>query len=326
MRLYHNGAPFALESGAVLPDLTLAYHTYGTPTTSADNVIWVCHSLTSSSDAESWWSGLIGPGRLIDTSKQFVVCANMLGSCYGSTPAVGSKFPLVTIRDQVRAFIKLRQHLGIQKIKLLIGGSMGGQHILEWALLEPEVVENIIPIATNAKQSPWAIAFNSAQRLAIASDQTYYTSEANAGAAGLVTARAIAMLSYRTPCLYNTDHGSDDDRLEGFPAESYLRHQGLKLSKRFTAHSYFALTRSMDSHDVGRGRFTTSAALRSIRARCLVIGIDSDLLFPETEQRYIADSIPSARYRRLSSAAGHDAFLIDQDALSSIVYQEEILT
>lgn len=326
MKLFHDPRPFMLESGGVLPGITIAYRTYGTLSASCDNVVWVCHSLTANSDAMAWWSGVVGPGAVIDTSTLFVVCANVIGSCYGSTPAVGYEFPLVSIRDQVRAFIELRKHLGVDDIKMLIGGSMGGQHVLEWVLLEPDVVKCIVPIATGAKQSPWATAFNSAQRFAIQSDPTFYSEMPNAGATGLVAARAIGMISYRTPLMYNLKQESLDERLEGFPVESYLRHQGLKLTSRFSAHSYFALTRSMDTHDVGRGRASTGSALRSIRARCLAIGIDSDILFPEAEQQFIADMIPGARYRRLSSPTGHDAFLTDQRQLSTIIRQEGLLS
>ncbi len=324
MNIYRDARPFLLEGGGQIPSLEIAYHTYGTLSPTADNVVWVCHALTGSSDAASWWSALIGPGRVIDTDRSFVVCANMLGSCYGSTTATGPSFPLTTIRDQVRAFILLRQHLGIERITTLIGGSMGGQHVLEWALLEPDVVERIVPIATNARHSPWAMAFNAAQRLALEADPTFHGTGPMAGAAGLAAARAIGMVSYRTPVLFNVKQRVEDERIDAFPADAYQRHQARKLVDRFHAHAYHALTRAMDSHDVGRGRGGTGAALRSIAARTLVIGIDTDILFPEEEQHFIADMVPRARYRRLSSAAGHDAFLIDQRKLATILSTEKI--
>ncbi len=325
MKTFSSKQPFTLEAGGVLPELQVAYHTYGTLNAAGDNVVWVCHALTGNSDAAVWWSGLVGNGRVINPERHFIVCANMIGSCYGSTPATSATSPLITIRDQVRAFIELRKHLGMSTIGTIIGGSMGGQHALEWTLLEPDVVRSVIAIATNAKHSPWATALNAAQRMAIEADPTFHSDAADAGAAGLIAARAIGMISYRTPVLFNVKQRVEDDRFEDYPAESYQRHQGNKLVQRFTAASYYALTRAMDSHDVGRGRGSTGAALRSVRNRMLVIGIDTDLLFPESEQHFIADMVPGARYRRLTSAAGHDAFLIDQRKLSIIINSENIL-
>ncbi|MBK6290429.1 MAG: homoserine O-acetyltransferase [Ignavibacteria bacterium] len=335
MHTYRDPLPFVLEGGSSISPLEIAYHTYGTLSADADNVIWICHALTGNSDAASWGSGLVGPDRIIDTNRYFVVCANMIGSCYGSTgptspsetgsPLFGS-FPLVTARDQVRAFIRLRQELGVERIHTLIGGSMGGQHVLEWALLEPKVVERIVPVATNSKHSPWAVAFNTAQRLALEADPTFYEDRPEGGAAGLIAARAMGMISYRTPVLFNVRQREDDERIEDFHADSYQRHQGLKLAHRFSAHAYHALTRAMDSHDIGRGRGGIGVALRSITAKTLVVGIDSDLLFPEAEQHFIGDMIPRSRYRRLTSAAGHDAFLIDQRKLSIILHQENIFS
>ncbi len=324
-QVFRDERPLVLEGGGVVPTLEIAYHTYGRPTPAYDNVVWVCHALTGSSDAAAWWDGLIGPGKVIDTDRSYVVCANMLGSCYGSTEVTISTAPLITIRDQVRAFIRLREHLQIPRIRVLIGGSMGGQHVLEWALTEPSIIDRIIPIATNARHSPWGVAFNAAQRLAIEADPTFHSGGPAAGAAGLAAARAMGMISYRTPVLYNVKQRVEDDRLESFPADTYQRYQGRKLVDRFRAPAYYALTRAMDSHDIGRGRGSAGAALRSISARTLAIGIDTDMLFPEAEQHFIADMVPRARYRRLSSAAGHDAFLIDQRKLATIIHSENII-
>ncbi|MCX6140514.1 MAG: homoserine O-acetyltransferase [Candidatus Kapabacteria bacterium] len=335
MHVYRDPLPFVLEGGSSISQLEIAYHTYGTLSATGDNVVWICHALTGNSDAATWWSRLVGPGRVIDTNSHFVVCANMIGSCYGSTGPTtvtdsGSPlyrdFPLVTARDQVRAFIRLRKELGISHIRTLIGGSMGGQHVLEWALLETDVIERIVPIATSAKHSPWAIAFNSAQRLALEADPTFNEPRADAGGAGLIAARAIGMISYRTPVLFNVRQREEDERIDDFHADSYQRHQGNKLAHRFSAHAYHTLTRAMDSHDLGRNRNGVGAALRSITARTVVIGIDSDLLFPESEQQFISDMITRSKYRRLSSASGHDAFLIDQRKLSIILQQEKIFS
>lgn len=325
MNMFVSSDPFDLEGGETLEGITIAYHTYGELAASGSNVIWICHPLTGNSDVRSWWSDLIGPGLVIDTDRYFVVCANVIGSCYGSTEPTHSDFPLITIRDQVKGLTLLRQFLGISSIACLIGGSMGGQHVIEWVLMEPSVIERIIPIATNAKQSAWAVAFNTAQRLAITADASFHTNRPGGGSSGLIAARAVGMLSYRTPILYNVRQAVDDQRLQNFPVETYLYYQGAKLMKRFSAYAYYALTRSMDTHDAGRGRGSTGEALRSIRARTLVVGVDTDMLFPESEQLYIADMIGGATYRRMTSVSGHDAFLIQQKTLGTIIQQARIL-
>lgn len=334
-RRYTLGDPLPLESGKTLATVEVAYNTYGTLNDVRDNVVWVCHALTGSSDAPTWWEALIGAGKVLDTNRYFVVCANMLGSCYGSTGPTNinsstgtpwlAAFPLVTIADQVRVFRALREHLGITGIELLIGGSMGGQQVLEWALQEPDVIRRIVPVATNAKHSPWGIAFNAAQRMALEADASFESDDLDGGQRGLAAARAIGMLSYRTWDLFNARQREQEERIEGYRADSYQRYQGQKLVKRFSAHAYHALTRTMDSHDVGRGRGGIGAALRAINAKTLVIGINSDLLFPEVEQHFLADMIPHSTYRQLKSIAGHDAFLIDQNKIATIIQQSRIL-
>lgn len=325
MKVFNDDRPLELEGGGIIPSLTLAYHTYGRLNAARDNVVWVCHTLTGDSDVGTWWRGVVGPGRVIDTNRLFVVCANMLGSCYGSTEIVDVTGSVVTIRDQVRAFIRLREHLKLPQIRLLIGGSMGGQHVLEWALHEPSVIERIVPIATNARHLPWVVASNTAQRMAIEADPTFTSSDPGAGSVGLAAARAVGMIMYRTPLLFNVKQHPSDERIGHFPAETYQRYQGEKLARRFKARAYYALTRSMDSHDLGRERDGAGAALRSITAHTLSIGIDTDLLFPEQEQQFIADMVPQAQYRRLSSAAGHDAFLIKPERLSRILQSSGII-
>ena len=325
MKLFVDQEPLMLENGTTVNGLTIAYHTYGTLSRDKDNVVWICHALTGDSDAALWWRGLVGPGCLIDTERLFVVCANMIGSCYGSTEFSDAMGMVVTTRDQVRAFIRLRQHLQLPQIRLLIGGSMGGQHVLEWAVHEPAVIERIVPIATNARHLPWVVASNAAQRMAIEADSTFYTPRPGAGAAGLAAARAMAMIMYRTPLQYSLTQQPEDERISTYPSESYQRHQGRKLVERFTARAYYVLTRSMDSHDLGRGRGGAGAVLRSISAQTLSIGIDSDLLFPESEQQFIADMVPRGQYRRLLSSAGHDAFLIHTERLATILHKSGII-
>ncbi|RYY14485.1 MAG: alpha/beta fold hydrolase, partial [Cytophagaceae bacterium] len=243
-------------------------------------------------------------------------------SCYGSTcpldadPATGepryASFPLLTIRDLVAAHEALRLELGLTQIHTLIGGSLGGQQALEWAVQQPAVFGHLVAIATCARHSAWGIAFNEAQRLAIEADATYHENRPGGGDAGLAAARAVALLSYRGYEAYaTTQTDPDDERLRDFRASSYQRYQGNKLVARFDAYSYVALTRAMDSHHLGRSRGDVAAALAAIRARTLVLGITSDVLFPLSEQRELAQGIAGAVYGELESNFGHDGFLLE---------------
>ncbi len=321
---------FALESGAVLPKLEIAYCTFGELNAAKDNVVWVCHALTANADASEWWEGLVGEGKLFDPARDFIVCANMLGSCYGTTGAThinpetgkafGRDFPLITVRDMVHSHQMLQQHLGIEKIKLAIGGSMGGQQVLEWAVTDPKLFENICLLATNARHSPWGIAFNEAQRMAIEADPTLLDGSPEAGRKGLETARAIAMLSYRNYLTFEeTQAENSDEKKDEFRASSYQRHQGFKLWKRFDVLSYLTLSKAMDSHNVGRGRGGVEFALQRIRAKTLVIGIQSDVLFPVEEQVFLANNIPGARLDIIDSLYGHDGFLIENEAIANLI-------
>ncbi len=329
-RTLHISAPFHTESGAVLPELHIAYHTWGVPNPEQDNIVWIAHALTANSDAAAWWPGLVGPGRLLDPERYFIICANIIGSCYGSTgPAsvnpetgqmYGLDFPLLTIRDMVRAHQLLQQHLGIRRIRLGIGGSMGGQQLLEWAASDPGLFEHLALLATNARHSPWGIAFNEAQRMAIFADPSIRQLHPDAGARGLEAARAIAMLSYRHYHTYQrTQLDPTHDKIDDFLAGSYQRYQGQKLQRRFQAHAYLALSRAMDSHNIGRGRESVETALSKIPAKTLVVSIESDILFPPDEQRFIAQHMPNAYRETISSLYGHDGFLIEFDKISALV-------
>ncbi len=330
MKQYKYTAPFFLESGAQLSELTIAYHTYGKLNAAQDNVIWICHALTANSDAADWWNGLVGEGKLFDPKQYFIVCANNLGSCYGTTGPTsinpvtgkpyGKEFPLITIRDIVAAHRLLQQHLGITKIKLGIGGSMGGQQVQEWAIADPDLFENLVLLATNAQHSPWGIAFNEAQRMAIEADPTIFDDTPEAGKRGIEAARAIAMLSYRHYQTYHkTQMEQTDEKIDDFRAASYQRYQGLKLHKRFNVLSYLILSKAMDSHNIGRGRGGVEAALQQIRAKTLVIGIHTDVLFPIEEQERIAMHIPNARLEIIDSHYGHDGFLVESPAIEKLV-------
>lgn len=319
---------FGLESGAELTSITISYDTFGTLNNDRSNVIWICHALTANSDVSDWWSGIFGKGKALDPTKHFIVCANVIGSHYGSTgpletnPETGQPwygdFPLLSVRDLVKAHILLRKHLGIDRIYSLMGGSLGGQQALEWAVIEPDVVNRLLVIATNAKHSPWGIAFNETQRMAIQADPTFGEPRASAGQKGLEAARAIAMLSYRHYETYKATQTDIEARTHGFRASSYQRYQGQKLVNRFNAYSYVRLSEAMDSHDLGRGRESVIDALRSIQARTLAIGISSDVLFPPNEQRSIAEHIPNADYLEIDSIYGHDGFLTETIQLDPI--------
>jgi homoserine O-acetyltransferase len=325
-KLFEYRDPFVLESGTTLPGFHLAYHTYGTFDPSVNNVVWVFHALTANSDAVSWWPGLVGPSKLFDPSRHFIVCVNMPGSCYGSVGPLEKKpgtedlyyheFPQLTIRDMVRMYQHLRHSLGIGRIHIGIGGSMGGQQLLEWAIDEPEAFEHIIPIATNAWHSAWAKAFNASQRWCIEADPTWQNSSPEAGMQGMKIARSIALLSYRHYQTYDLFQSDEAPYGPGsYKAGSYQQYQGEKLAKRFNAFSYHRLSASMDSHHVGRGRPDTITALRSITAKSLVIGIETDILFPLTEQEYLAKHIPGARLSVISSLYGHDGFLLEFEVI-----------
>ncbi len=329
--------PLPLENGGQLTPPTVAYQTWGHLNGARDNVVWVCHALTANADAADWWPGLVGPGCHFDPADWFIVCANVLGSCYGSTgpltpdPETGratfQDFPLLTVRDLVAAHEALREELGLARVHTLIGGSLGGQQALEWALQQPAVFENLVLLATNARHSAWGIAFNEAQRLAIFADATYQLNTPAGGAAGLRAARAMALLSYRSYQAYGrTQTEPTDALLTDFRAAAYQRYQGDKLAARFDAYSYVALTRTMDSHNVGRNRGGVAAALRRVRARTLVIGITSDGLFPVAEQQLLARHIPGAMYAEMDSAYGHDGFLLETAQITHFLERFHSLT
>ena len=322
--------PFELECGKQLPKLEITYHTFGQLNEKKDNVVWVFHALTGNSNPVEWWPGLVGTGKLLDPDRFFIVCANMLGSCYGSigpasiNPANGKKwekdFPLITIKDMVNAHKLLKAHLEIDTIKLGIGGSMGGQQAVQWAVDEPEIFENLVLLATNAKHSPWGIAFNEAQRMAIKADPSFDKGGKDAGKAGLEAARAIAMLSYRSYYTYQlTQSESSEDKLDDFMASSYQRYQGMKLQKRFDVYSYWTLSKAMDNHNVARGRNSFEEALGRITANTLVLGIKSDILFPIDEQAFLANHIKDAKLEILDSIYGHDGFLVEAVAIENAV-------
>jgi homoserine O-acetyltransferase len=334
-KVFYHKKPLSLELGGQLAEFQLAYSTYGKLNEARDNVIWVCHALTGNARVDDWWGGLFGVGNVLDPSRYFIVCANVLGSCYGSTCALSSdpqtanpyyhRFPELTIRDMVQGLELLAQHLGIHTVALGLGGSLGGQQLLEWAVMYPERFRQIVPIATNAWHSPWGIAFNEAQRMAIAADASWAESHAEAGKAGLKAARAMALLSYRNYHTYQQTQAEPQipELPHTFRAASYQQYQGQKLCNRFDAFAYWTLSKAMDSHHLGRGRGSAEAALAKVKARALVIGIRSDLLFPPAEQQFLATHLPQAVYEEIDSAYGHDGFLLEYDHLRALLYKHQ---
>lgn len=322
--------PFFLEAGGQLPRLEVAYHTSPRAYRPGDRVIWICHALTASSDAEDWWPGLVGPGKEFDTERDYVVCVNILGSPYGSSgpssidPATGKpwllRFPELTIRDFVRTSILVRKHLGIESIDLLAGASTGGFQVLEWCVMEPDVIRRAAIIATDARVTPYLTAYDTAQRMALEADPSFReASDIQGGKDGLRCARAIAMISYRSYDGYNnTQPEPDADTLYAARCASYQRYQGKKLADRFDAYSYASLIHACESNNLGRGRGGVEAALASIHARCAVVCIDSDSLFPPQAMRPLAAAIPGAAYHEIASRFGHDGFLLENEQLSTI--------
>jgi homoserine O-acetyltransferase/O-succinyltransferase len=328
--IFHHPVEFQLEASGKLPGFQLKYTTLGQLNKERDNVVWVCHALTGSSDFTDWWHGLFSEGTPFDPSRFFIICANGLGGCYGSTgplsisPITGKPyyhdFPLLTNRDIVQAFDILREKLGIRRIHTLIGGSLGGQQVLEWAIQKPDLIENIIPVACNVFHSPWGIAFNEAQRMAIAADVTWKENDARAGFEGMKAARAIAMISFRSYDIYNLNQPEvASEKLDYFRASSYQQYQGSKLANRFNAFTYWTFLNAMDNHHVGRGRGSVEQVLSGIKAKALVIGVDSDILFPVQEQQILARLIPGAELQLLSSPYGHDGFLVEFEQFRKLI-------
>ncbi len=326
--------PFALEPGGWLPSVRVAYRSWGELDAEGGNAVVICHALTGSADADRWWTRMFGPGRALDPSRDFIICCNILGSCYGSTgpaeidPATGSpwhgRFPEVTVRDMVRVQHRLAVALGVKRVKLVMGGSLGGMQVLEWGLLFPELVEAQVFIASTARHSAWAIGLGEAQRQAIFADPRWRGGdyqEDDPPTAGLAAARMMAMLSYRSFPSFEERFGRRSQSAGQFAIESYLHHQGRALVDRFDPACYVTLTRAMDSHDVSRGRGDLEEVLRGVRPRTLVVAIDSDILYWPAEQREVARLVPGARLAVMDSIHGHDAFLIDVDRVSDLVVE-----
>lgn len=331
MHIHKFNKAFITESGDELPDFELAYHTWGKLNRQADNVVWVCHALTANSDVQSWWPGTIETGRFLDPEHYFVICANIPGSCYGSTgplsinPSTGepyyNTFPALTMRDIARSLAMLADALGIGRINTIVGSSVGGFQALEWAALDPNRFDRLVLIATAPKAQPWAIAIDETQRMAIKADSSWGLRRPDAAAAGLAAARAIGLLTYRGAAGYNLTQQDIPDSPSGSPhrACTYQQYQGRKLVNRFNAYSYVSILDTFDTHDIGRGRGGIEAALATICCPVQVVGISTDMIFPPDEMRHLAAMLPNATYAEISSPFGHDGFLVENNQLDNIL-------
>ena len=328
---FRSEAPFALERGHKLDGLTVRYSVCGD--LSSDNpVVWILHALTGDYRVDRWWSGVVGADKVYDPEHYTIICANALGSPYGSTSPISLNaegnpylydFPLLTYKDIVGAFELLRKFLDIPKIHTLVGLSSGGQQALEWAVSSSGLFERLVIVSANAKQSPWGIAQNESNRMAIALDATWRPGAENAhvtdGLEGLKVARSGALLSYRHPIIYEEKH-ADNDKWDHFKASSYQQYQGKKFADRFNAHSYWTLLKAMDAHDVGRGRQGGyKQALKRITAPCLLIASNTDLLFPLDDMKALQKHLPQAQLSVLFSSYGHDAFLVNMEQVANYI-------
>lgn len=323
MSTYTHNKPLALESGMILPNFELEYTVFGNP---RGPVVWVFHALTGNANVNEWWPALFERDSAFSPDTHRIVCANVLGSCYGSTgplshnPKTGTKyfldFPLITVADNIKAFRVLAEHLGIRHIDTAIGASFGGQQAIEWAVADPDFISNLVVIGTSAQASPWQIAWNASQRSALAADITFESRSIHAGRKGLAAARAAAMLSYRSYNTFNSTQRDSDLRESNFSADSYVRYQGHKLVQRFHAHSYYALTRTMDTHNVARHTGDIGSALKRVSAHTLCVYLQGDVLFPRQDQIVLEQNIPFAQSLTLTTEYGHDGFLVDQKLLN----------
>ncbi len=335
--------PLPLECGEQLHLVQVAYRTWGSLNAAKDNGVLICHAFTGSADADYWWSPLYGSGKALDPDRDFIVCSNILGSCYGTTGPTsvnpktgemyGANFPEITVRDMVHLQARFLEGLGVRSLKLVIGGSLGGMQVLEWAVLYPDRVRAIAPIAISGRHSAWCIAWSEAQRQAIYADPNWnggHYSPEKPPIQGLAIARIIAMSTYRSWSNFAQRFGrklQQNQANSQFAISSYLQYQGDKLVERFDANSYITLSQAMDSHDLSRPHLDYESVLRNIPHPTLIVGITTDVLYPPIEQEELAELIPNTKLVWLDSPHGHDAFLIDMDKLNNFVcdFRQELI-
>ncbi len=360
VELFNERNPLLLESSSVLSNVTVAYQTYGELNNDGTNGILICHALSGSSHAAGivsedevtnstgleflgkynemfyekpgWWDPLIGPGKTFNTDKYFVICPNFLASCYGTTgpsshiPGTTKKynltFPQISVRDMITVQKELLKYLGVNRLKTLSGGSLGGMQVLEWAVMFGDMIDSIIPIATASAHSAWAIGLNDASRSAIKNDPVWNNGDySEQPEKGLSLARKIAMISYRSNVSFQNKFGrkKQPDKENLTAVESYLGYQGEKFINRFDANTYLYVTEAMDNHDIGRDRGKINDVLNNLKMPALCVGISSDILYPAFEQIEIAQQIPNGEYTEIKSEHGHDSFLIEFDQLSNLI-------
>ena len=321
-----------LESGEVLPKVEIAYRTWGDPANATEHAVLICHALTGSADVEAWWPNVIGEGRTFDPSRDFIICANILGSCYGTTGPVSLKpgtdtryradFPRISVRDMVELERILLDDLGVEFIEVVTGPSLGAMQALEWALMYPKRVGSIVPIGVGGRHSAWCIGISEAQRAAIAADPNwkdgYYSDDATPDK-GLAAARMMAVCTYRSWESFDQRFGRERREDGDYQVQSYLNHQGAKINDRFDANTYVTLTHAMHTHDLARGRGNYPEVLGRITQPTLVVSVSSDALYPPEEQRYLAEHLPNAKYEILDCPHGHDGFLIETEALGAMI-------
>ena len=328
---YHHSKPFNLELGGSISGLRLKYFTWGELNEDKSNVIWVFHALTANANVEAWWPEMVGEDYLFKPSEHFIICVNLLGSCYGSTgpldinPATKEKyygdFPKITMRDIVNSCRLVKDDLGISSALMGAGASMGACLGLEWSIMEPDFFKELLIVGCSAKESAWGKAIHTAHRMALEADETWGERRDDAGAKGLAASRAFGMVVYRSFECFNHFQKDEEDILGEYKAESYQRYQGQKLVDRFNAYSYDALLKALDTHNVGRGRGSIVKALAQIKAKAILIGIDSDILYPTQEQFFLHEHIPDSYYESIGSLYGHDGFLIETKEIKEVYYR-----
>jgi len=314
---YHKIKNFQFESGVVLPELKIAYQTFGRLNADKSNVVWVFHALSANADVLEWWPGLFGENDYFNPDEHFIICANVIGSPYGTTAPRNLDFPLFTVRDVVKSQLLLSEYLKINRIKVAIGGSFGGNQALEFAYSFKGIIDNLILLVSNAQESAWGKAIHQAQRMALKADNTF--GNTGGGQKGVKAARAIAMLTYRTSEAYTNTQTDTDDKIDNFKASSYIQYQGDKFEKRFNALSYYYLCKCLDTHNIGRARGGVTQALLEIKNKTLLIGIDTDMLIKPNQQKFMAQYLPNAVYKEIYSDFGHDGFLIETKAITKLI-------
>lgn len=324
-------ADLALSGGGTLAGATIGYQTWGTLNIARDNVIWICHALSGSSDAASWWPQLIGAGQAIDPAKYFIVCANVLGGCYGSLGPQsrapdgqrwGIRFPRIGIADMVEQQRLLADHLGISGIECVIGGSMGGFQALEWAAREPDRVRSLAVIASSWRQPAQAIALADLQSRLIRNDPKFRDGDYplhDPPVEGLSLARQLGHISYRTPEELDQRFGRERRADGQFQVLSYLQRQGEKLVERFDALSYLVLSEALNAYDFCEGRGELRVAARRIRQPALITGILTDQLYPPSESAKLATALPEGHLEWIDAASGHDGFLLEGEQFGHLL-------